>query len=138
MDRCDVIKRETQARYFIKGWDRMLERKGILLYIYHLDPPVKILLVDSEAAAAALGSRSGGTVEKYLEIMRGLRYIPAQYRHIPQLYGFLAIQHRPREPVPPTPEPSSPPSFEDDDDVHCTCDHLFDLPEVVEPEWMKF
>ena len=50
-------------------------------------------MVDSEAAAVMLGCKAQ-SVEKYMEIMRHLRYIPKQFREIPERYGFVSCTSR--------------------------------------------
>jgi hypothetical protein len=95
LDDWTVENRERNARYFRPGWDVELEDLGIIVRIEYKRGQ-HMWFIDTEAAASLLGCRPS-SVEKYLEIMRHLRFIPPECKKIPLSHGFE--MHKSRGPT---------------------------------------
>ena len=87
LDERTIRRREKSARCFFPEWDTVLESFGVIVRIA-IAQDEYLWMVDSEAAALMIGCKAG-TVEKYMEVMRHLRYIPNEFRHIPEGHGSV-------------------------------------------------
>lgn len=135
----DVQRRESNAIYFLPGWDWHLARLGVYMRLDYRG--VSVHMIETEGAALVLGCRPG-TVLKYLENARHLRVAPAHLRDVPLGFGFVKCRHRQpitMQTILGTSEPTDAESeivpYEANPLDHCCTlsDDTFELPEPNEP-----
>lgn len=88
LDPLSVARRESHARIFKPGWDMTLKYLGYIRELVLGDGTI-IWMVDSRSSALELGC-SPKSVEKNLEVLRHMRYIPSILKNVPLYYGYTA------------------------------------------------